>query len=767
MWALRFLLVFLTVFTVIATTTGGPVGAEDQRAFLTLTINTQSRGEVVAIIREDDILLAVRDLEADQLHSLTGTRETIDGTSYVSLRSLAPAVTYVYDEAALTLALTAGANLFGAHAFDLGPTHPAGLVYGTDASAFLNYSLTEENNSPSLFLESSITNGIARLYLSGYSNPETHLGEGLDRLVWDNRVKLRTTTVGDEEIAGADLGSNVIVRGFDVRRNFGLDPYVVTYPTAGITGLVTTPSTADIYINGILIRRIDLPPGAYNLNNLPIPSGIANTQVVLRDALGRQTTVQQNFYQGANLLAKGDTDYDYTVGFPRIYAQSILDTTQSAAVLGRYRIGLSDAFTVGARFEGTSSLTSGGPSFDVRLPLGELHTAAAVSSQNGLGGTATSLGYTYSGRAIGFGIFQTSYSANYARVDLPISSDRTLVDLTANANASVTHNISLSGSYGRQNYRDSGVGSNFSVGLTYALSRRLNLNINASRSFGQSVNGRVDSIYATLTFTGDKRTSVSATYQNTAGVTTPLLTVQHALPTGDGIGYNLNLIGGPDPSLTGQVVTNLPFGQYTFDYGTASGSTAASVVTLAGSLVTMGHGVFFGRPVLDGFALVETTGSDRLDVQLENLFVAVARGSAHVVLPNLTPNFANIIAVSDPNAAINSTIERDEFLVAPAVQSGVRVRIKAAKFQAFEGSIAVMLDGQTIVPAYGQVTITNGGKSYRSDLGENGEFYFEDLPAGTYDGHAEYKEGACTLSTRIPESPGITVDLGSIACVAR
>ena len=763
MWAIRFL-VFLTVF---ATVTRGFAGAEDQRAFLTLTINTQNQGEVLAIVREADILLAVRDLEADKLESFTGTRETIDGTSYVSLRSLAPAVTYVYDEAALTLTVTAGATLFGAHNFDLGPTHPAGLVYGTDASAFLNYSLTEENNQPSLFLETAITNGIARLYLSGYSNPETHVGEGLDRLIWDNRAKLRTTTVGDEETSGGDLGSNVIVRGFDVRRNFGLDPYVVTYPTAGITGLVTTPSTADIYVNGILIRRIDLPPGAYNLNNLPIPSGSANTQVILRDALGRQTTVQQNFYQGANLLAKGDTDYDYTVGASRFFALSTLDTTQSMAVLGRYRIGLSDAFTIGGRFEGTGSLASGGPSFDMRLPLGELHVAGAISSQNGIGGTATSLGYTYSGRAFGFGIFQSSLSSNYARVDLPLSSDRTLVDLLANANVSVTRNISLSGTYSRQNYRDSGVGSNESIGLTYALSQQLNLNINASRSFGQSVNGRVDSIYATLTFTGSRRTSVAATYQNSAGIASPILTVQHALPTGDGIGYNVNLTGGPVRSATGEVIANVPFGQYTVDYGTATDAQPATVVTLAGSLVTMGHGVFFGRPVLDGFALVETTGPDRLNVLLENLDVASARPGGHVVLPNLTSNFANRISVSDPNAAINSTIERDEFLVAPAVQSGVRVRIKAAKFQAFQGSIAVTLDGKAIVPAYGQVTITTAGKSYRSDLGENGEFYFEDLPAGAYDGHAEYKDGTCTLSLSIPQSPGITVDLGSIACVAR
>ena len=401
------------------------------------------------------------------------------------------------------------------------------------------------------------------------------------------------------------------------------------------------------------------------------------------------------------------------------------------------------------------------------LPLGELHVAGAVSNQDGLGGTASSLGYTYSGRFFGFGVFQTALSANYARVDLPIATDRALVDLLANANINVTHALSLSGNYERQNFRDSGIGSTMFIGASYSISRDLNLNVNVSRSFGTTIIGRADSLFATLTYTGAHNTSLSGSYQNTAGQSSPVVSVQRPAPLGNGVGYTVNLTGGEVRSVVGEVIANAPFGQYTLDYGTASGSAFSTGLTLAGSFVTMGHGVSLGRPILDGYALVDTSGANRLDVQLENQTVATARGGGRVVVPILTPNYANRVTASDPAAPINSSLDHDEFIVAPAVKSGVRVRFNASTFQAFEGRVSVDRAGATLVPAYGQLTLTSAGKQYRSDLGENGEFYFEDLPRGPYDGIAEYREGTCSLHVDISQSKEIKVDLGVLSCAAR
>ena len=331
----------------------------------------------------------------------------------------------------------------------------------------------------------------------------------------------------------------------------------------------------------------------------------------------------------------------------------------------------------------------------------------------------------------------------------------------------MTRALSLSANYERQNYRDSGIGSTYFVGATYSINRQLNLNVNASRSFGTTLLGRVDSIFATLTFTGDRNTSVAASYQNVAGQSSPVISVQHPAPLGNGVGYSATASGGPVRSLTGQVIANAPFGQYTFDYGTATGSTFSTGLTLAGSLVTMGHGVLFARPILDGFALVETSGANPLNIQLENQDIATARAGGSVIIPNLTPNFANHISATDPKAPINSSLDQTEFIVAPAVGSGVRVRFQADTFQAFEGSVVVGRDGGTLVPAYGQLTLTHGTAHQRSDLGANGEFYFENLAPGTYDGVAQYREGECTLRVEVPASKEISVDLGSLACAAR
>ena len=84
---------------------------ETERAILQLSVNQIEGGEVVALLRSPDVLLRVADLERAGVRGFAGRRETVAGDAYVSLASLAPAVTFELDDRALTLRLTAAPSL--------------------------------------------------------------------------------------------------------------------------------------------------------------------------------------------------------------------------------------------------------------------------------------------------------------------------------------------------------------------------------------------------------------------------------------------------------------------------------------------------------------------------------------------------------------------------------------------------------------------------------------------------------------------------------
>ena len=72
--------------------------AVDQRALLSLSINSEDRGEVPVLLRDEEVYVRVEDLEAARLAVPLGRRIEVAGDRYVLLSSLAPEITGTFDE---------------------------------------------------------------------------------------------------------------------------------------------------------------------------------------------------------------------------------------------------------------------------------------------------------------------------------------------------------------------------------------------------------------------------------------------------------------------------------------------------------------------------------------------------------------------------------------------------------------------------------------------------------------------------------------------
>ena len=119
-----------------------PAAAQEQRTFLDISVNTVSKGDTLVVLRGSDAFVSAAWLTGAGLTGFTGRREPIDGEDFVSLASLAPAATFVFDERELRLAITASPDLLGTRVRDLQQGRPENLVYRRDTSGFLNYALS-------------------------------------------------------------------------------------------------------------------------------------------------------------------------------------------------------------------------------------------------------------------------------------------------------------------------------------------------------------------------------------------------------------------------------------------------------------------------------------------------------------------------------------------------------------------------------------------------------------------------------------------------
>ncbi|HET7813893.1 MAG TPA: fimbria/pilus outer membrane usher protein, partial [Candidatus Baltobacteraceae bacterium] len=326
--------------------------ADEQRAVLTIRVNTVTKQDATVTLRDGDAFVSRGDLEAAGLKGFDfgGTGKATDP---VSLLSLKPALTFHVDDVALELDITVSPEHLGGTVVNFGP-HQDITLEKPVKSAFLNYSLsTSDSTGAALAGEfgTRIGSGVFTSTISAAGNRQYN--SSITNWIADSPQSDRRLTIGDVVSATGDLGGSVAIAGVGFQRYFGLNPNVVKTGLPQINGNALTPSTADIYVNGVLYRHEILPPGQFTFQNLPVGQGPNTTAVVVTDAFGRQQTYSSYFYGADTMLAKGISDFNYSFGV--LHSEFGQQTGHGPAAAARYSEGLSNNVTGGGRFEASES----------------------------------------------------------------------------------------------------------------------------------------------------------------------------------------------------------------------------------------------------------------------------------------------------------------------------------------------------------------------------------------------------------------------------
>ncbi len=189
---------------------------------------------------------------------------------------------------------------------------------------------------------------------------------------------------------------------------------------------------------------------------------------------------------------------------------------------------------------------------------------------------------------------------------------------------------------------------------------------------------------------------------------------------------------------------------------------------ISGALAFFRQGVFFTRPLQNSYGLVQVSGPSGLPISVDSVVQGTTNSRGDVVVPNLIPYVDNRIEVGGLGTLPEYQIDAPDKVVVPRYQSGTEADFELRKIQLFIGTLSVRRGAERFPPKYGLFQIVGPSGTLVSDIGENGEFFFESLKPGAYRGTITFSGGApCSFDLVVPISKEFQVDLGPHTCVER
>jgi outer membrane usher protein len=753
---------------------GLPGAALAEEAVLRLVVNGTPRGDgIVAIDADGDVWLEQETLAALDFGVLPEGARVADGR--VSLRSLAPALRFELDVPSATLRLRIDPERLAGSRVDLSRPAPPGLRLLEQDSALLNYSLRLdllEERTLALPFELGLRRGPALLFsdFDFSSADDAGFVRLSTRAVLDDLARLRRLTLGDLVArSDTDLGSQLLLGGVSLARDFRLQPYLVRRPAPDVSGVLETASEVEVYVDGQLLSREDLPAGRFELADLPVRQGAGEVRLVIRDAFGRTREVDSGIYAASRLLRAGLSEYALQLGFEReSFGRRSFDYGEPMA-LGFYRRGLRDWLSAGFHGEGSTGLLNVGGSLDVLAGrVGELGLSLAGSTSDAGSGAALAARYLRTGWRGSAGLLLRGASERYAIVAGGGGAGRARFDALASVGLSLGRiGVSAQASYaGRR-----GLPHRVRVGL--GLRRRIGTRLFASVSVGATRDGSHTVARADLGLTlqlGTRQTG-SLLASHVDGRSSARLSLDRHTPFGPGVDYRVDLASLPT-GVHGNDFFGDGFFEWRSDDGIAStryqhrpGSDRAQL-GWAGGVVAAGGRVRATRPVDDAFLLVEVPGLPGVAVSHNNHRVAVTDDAGVAVLPELDSYLYNEVAIDPGPLPIGRYVRATRRPVTTPLRGGALLDFPVEELRAYEGRVLFRTPQGRVPAQFARLELEVAGRHVRTALGTGGALYLEDLPPGRYPARVRSRRAACRFELELPESDELFHDLGDIVCEA-
>jgi outer membrane usher protein len=571
-------------------------------------------------------------------------------------------------------------------------------------------------------------------------------------LSYDSPDQMMRITLGDISSTAGALGRGVSMAGIGVSRVFSMQPYFETKPGLNGGAPITSPSKAEIYINGVIVKNVDLQPGMYQFQDLSYFSGFQDISVVVRDQYGNRQVYNLPYYFDDSLLKSGLHEFNYNAGVER---KEGFDHYQGAAFSGLHRYGVSDYLTVGLRAERTPGRQSAGALANIRLgDYGVLGAAASWAKNGEDQGQASLFNYRYEEQAFNVRAMLQQQSAHYlpAMFDLPVPA----------------WNGSVGFGFGSENLGNWGVDLMRQTGGTAETANALRLSFSASpaRDFSVSTslslrnNGTQGFVNLTWLFDGNQSAGVGMQRDE---LNQQRINAYYAktTPAGEGWSYRFNT----EHDRVGTSQDAYVQGRFAQSQLTASARQydgRSSYRVAAEGAVAYVDGLWgASRPINQSFALVQSEGLSGVGVTQNSQLIGHTDEDGYLWVPELSNYGQQQIALVQDDIPIEYSLPQLRLDVMPGQNMGRRVAFAAKKIRAFEARI---LDAQQqpYINMPMRLKLPDGELLVMTDI--NGKIYLEDLAPGKYAFEIQNKGLPCTAWIEVPDVAGEVLDLGDLIC---
>ncbi|MEK6579598.1 MAG: fimbria/pilus outer membrane usher protein, partial [Bdellovibrionota bacterium] len=206
------------------------------------------------------------------------------------------------------------------------------------------------------------------------------------RLVKDYPTTAVRQSAGDLSYAVRGYQVQVPMGGFQISRDFRLQPTRLTLPSGEHQFFLKTAAKVEVFVNDLLIRTLELPSGRHDIRDFPISTGTNDVRLEITDDVGRKETIQMSFHITSELLSPGTSDYNYSVGIPASQTSGSKTYTPTNPIGSMYhRIGVSNSLTEGVNLQLSKSQFVGGVETIFANRLGAFKFDPAISQVKGAG----------------------------------------------------------------------------------------------------------------------------------------------------------------------------------------------------------------------------------------------------------------------------------------------------------------------------------------------------------------------------------------------
>lgn len=511
----------------------------------------------------------------------------------------------------------------------------------------------------------------------------------------------RRLMVGDFISAGNPWSPSVRAGGVRLTTDVSLRPDVITQPLPQIKGAAATPSSVDLYIDGVRRLQSKAAPGPFSIDAAPMVDGRGRVDLVITDALGRQTVRSLPFYAASELMAPGRTDYSLEAGVLRVDFASDTDRYTDAFAALSIRRGLTGFMTVEGRVAGRRDRQTAGLGVTAKLFEEALFTIAF--NQSGGGGASGGQVYASARRETQrYALFATLQRRGGAYRDFDEIPGTLRVRQSLQLGASLRDYRwgAWSASYSWLERADGGIGF---TGLSWSKGfGRLSLYANA---FSGDRGQRRVNLGLSLPL-GGRSSSVSATSSSEGARFSAA--VASTPPQPYGWDWRLAADAGSGGAHASRLEAEIRRASGLGELGvavSAYGGHGAVQAYASGALLWMG-----GMPVAtarlgDGFAIIDT-GAPGIEVTVENRPAGRTGRNGRLLAPQLSPQAASHIALRAESVGLAQDILVQTVSVRPPRGAGLVVRMPVvwsravmAQFVEPDGrpvgvGLAVSVDGQ-------------------------------------------------------------------------